>query len=106
MEGIFDVLSTDMLGYAFATLGTRVRKNPEDTLMSLLRLSNVEELFVWFDWDDGGRKGTQEVMGLCNRWGIDCQDLTSVIKRDPKLLCPRLHVGTQEILDEIRRGLD
>lgn len=106
MEGIFDVLSTDMHDHAIATLGTQVRKAPADTLMSLIALSCVEELFVWYDWDDAGRKGTQEFLSLCKDWGIACQDLTSVLKREPKSLSPRLYQGTEAVLDEIKRGLE
>ena len=104
MEGIFDVLASDMLDYAIATLGTQVRKDPKESLLSLLRLSGVE-CWVWFDWDDAGRKGTKDLMALCENWGIACHDLTSVIQREPKSLCPRLHEGTSDVLEEIRRGL-
>lgn len=106
MEGIFDVLASDMEDYAIALLGTVIKGDPGESVMSLLDYHQVKEVFVWFDWDDAGRKGTKHVIDMCCKWGISCQDLTSVLQREPKSLCPRLSRGGEEVLNEIKRGLE
>jgi hypothetical protein len=79
-EGIFDILSSGLLGMAIALLGAAAREVWADWLLNVRGLENV---VLWFDEDVKGAKADKAIKEmLMDVWGLNVMSLRTV--KDPK----------------------
>lgn len=81
MEGMFDVVSTGLLGCAVAVLGSKISDAQAQWIAARFR-----QAVVWFDPDPGhleGVKGARKSLRLLRSWGVVASMYRS--PKDPKL---------------------
>jgi hypothetical protein len=66
VEGIFDVITPQLLGIAVANLGTNVGRNMATWVFS----KRPKKCIVWLDPDEAGIRGTAKVADALTSWGI------------------------------------
>jgi DNA primase len=77
VEGTFDLLSSGLLGYGVALLGTAIN----DTWASWVK-KNFRAVAVWLDPDEAGRAGAVKIGKRLNAWGIPFRVIDHPV--DPK----------------------
>ena len=77
VEGIFDILSSGMLGYAVALLGSDISKGVAKWVESMHC-----PVYLWADPDAAGYKAQEKVAEKLLHWGVKCGIIESTL--DPK----------------------
>lgn len=95
VEGIFDMVVTDLIGYAVALCGTN-----KLTKSALLRLSKWKRILIWTDPDDAGEKFRNTATRSLESIGCQVRHLRL---DDPKKYRPRTRENHAKIMDALRR---
>lgn len=94
MEGTFDLLSSGLLGYGVALLGTALN----DSWASWIK-SRFSAVAIWLDPDDAGMAGSGKISSRLDKWGIPHKVIHNPV--EPKNHCP-----TDFSIQDLKRKLE
>lgn len=94
LEGTFDLLSSGLLGYGIALLGTSMN----DSWAAWMK-SRFRAVVIWLDPDDAGEAGSSKISSRLTKWGILHKTIRHPV--EPKNHCP-----TDFSIKDLKRKLE